>query len=67
MADDPLRELRTVQERGERAVRAQIRAAAAAGATSQQIAEAIGVSRATLWRHYGEELRRGRDEAAGAG
>lgn len=61
MADDPLRELRAVQERGEREIRAQIRAAAAAGASSQQIAEAIGISRATLWRRYRTELRRDRE------
>jgi biotin operon repressor len=31
--------------------------AAEAGVSSQAIAEALGVSRSTLWRHYGEQLQ----------
>jgi DNA invertase Pin-like site-specific DNA recombinase len=29
-----------------------------AGARSQDIAAALGISRSTLWRHYGQELTR---------
>ena len=29
-----------------------------AGVRTQDIAEALGISRSTLWRHYGEQLRR---------
>ncbi|HEX4008618.1 MAG TPA: helix-turn-helix domain-containing protein [Solirubrobacteraceae bacterium] len=32
--------------------------AAYEGATAEQIARALGVSRSTVWRHYGEQLRR---------
>ncbi|MBV8218224.1 MAG: HTH domain-containing protein [Solirubrobacterales bacterium] len=32
--------------------------AAEAGVSSQTIAEALDVSRSTLWRHYGDELQR---------
>ena len=33
--------------------------AVAAGARTQDIADALGMSRSTLWRRYGDELRRG--------
>jgi len=39
-------------------LRALIAKAVSAGARSQDIADAMGVSRATLWRRYGEQVRR---------
>jgi AcrR family transcriptional regulator len=52
-----LRELRTARQRREEEIRRLIRQAVRAGVRSQDIADALGVSRSTLWRHYGEELR----------
>jgi transcriptional regulator of acetoin/glycerol metabolism len=56
--ENVLRELRALRERYEREVRALIAAAVKGGERSQDIAEALGVSRATLWRRYREQMRR---------
>lgn len=50
-------------ERHDAEVRRLVAQAVHAGARTQDIADAVGVSRSTLWRHYGPELRR--DEATG--
>ena len=60
MRDGPLDDLRDLRSRHEREVRALIAQALAAGATSEDVARALGISRATLWRHYGDQLRRPR-------
>ena len=46
------------REREDGDVRALIADAVKAGAASRDIAEAVGVSRATIWRRYAPELRR---------
>jgi AcrR family transcriptional regulator len=45
-----------LKELGVRADRL-IRQAVQAGVRSQDIADALGISRSTLWRHYGDQLR----------
>jgi transcriptional regulator of acetoin/glycerol metabolism len=54
-----LRELRTLRQRQETEQRRLVSAAASEGARSQDIADALGMSRSTLWRRYGGLLRRG--------
>jgi transcriptional regulator of acetoin/glycerol metabolism len=54
-----LRELRAVCERHDAELRFLISKAVEAGARTQDIAEALGMSRATLWRRYGAVLQRG--------
>ena len=53
-----LRELGALRERQDAEVRRMVVKAVAAGARSQDIAAALGMSRSTLWRRYGDELRR---------
>ncbi len=54
-----LRELSTLRERQERELRRLVAKAVEEGARSQDIADALGMSRSTLWRRYGGLLRRG--------
>jgi transposase-like protein len=48
-----------VVERHDVELRGLVASAVKAGARTQDIAEAVGVSRSTLWRHYRDELLRG--------
>jgi CRP-like cAMP-binding protein len=59
-----LRELRSVSQRHDAELRVLINKAVEAGARTQDIAEAIGISRATLWRRYSAELQRGESRRA---
>lgn len=51
-----LGQLRAAQERQDEQIRRLIAEAVRAGIRSQDIAEALGISRSTLWRHYADEL-----------
>jgi transposase-like protein len=53
-----LTELRSLVERHDVELRKLVAQAVQAGARTQDIAEAVGVSRSTLWRRYRAELRR---------
>lgn len=59
MREHILSRLRALRERHDAELRDLIAEAAAEGIRSQDIAAALDTSRATLWRHYREELRRG--------
>lgn len=62
--DEPLlRQLRALRTRRDAEVRALIAKSAKAGASSEGIAQALGVSRSTLWRHYGQELQQRPDRS----
>jgi AcrR family transcriptional regulator len=51
-----LRELRALCENHEADVRRLVGQAAGSGIRSEDIAAALGISRATLWRRYREQL-----------
>jgi transposase-like protein len=51
-------ELRALVEHHDAELRRLVAQAVRAGARTQDIADAVGVSRSTLWRRYGPELRR---------
>jgi AcrR family transcriptional regulator len=53
-----LGELRELVVRHDAELRRLVITAVRAGARTQDIADALGVSRSTLWRRYGSELRR---------
>jgi DNA invertase Pin-like site-specific DNA recombinase len=53
-----LRELRTARERREAEIQQLVAKALNAGARTQDIADALKISRSTLWRRYAEQLRR---------
>jgi AcrR family transcriptional regulator len=53
-----VRELRLACRRHDAELRVLIAKAAESGASSQAIADALGVSRATFWRRYGDVVRR---------
>ena len=54
-----LGDLRSLVERHDDELRRLVSQAARSGARTQDIAEAVGVSRSTLWRRYRAELMRG--------
>jgi AcrR family transcriptional regulator len=53
-----LEQLKSLQGRHDDETRNLIRQCIQAGARTEDVAQALGISRSTLWRHYGEELRR---------
>jgi AcrR family transcriptional regulator len=53
-----LRDLRALVEKHDAELRQLVSQAARAGARTQDIADAVGVSRSTLWRRYRTELLR---------
>lgn len=55
-------QLRAAQERQDEEIRRLIAEAVRAGIRSQDIAEALGISRSTLWRHYADELGQRADD-----
>jgi len=55
--------LRIVREQHNADLRELVRQAIGAGAPSHQVAEVLGISRATLWRRFREELRTGAQQA----
>lgn len=54
-----LGELKSLVERHDAELRRLVGQAVRSGARTQDIAEAVGVSRSTLWRRYRAELLRG--------
>ena len=58
-----LSQLHALRVRRDAELRALVARAAKAGVRSESIAEALGVSRSTLWRHYGDELQQRPDRA----
>jgi transcriptional regulator of acetoin/glycerol metabolism len=59
--------LRAANVRQDEEIRRLIKQAVAAGIRSQDIAEALGISRSTLWRRYADELRPPTDARRGSG
>jgi AcrR family transcriptional regulator len=61
VADPTIRQLRALRVRCEAELRKLVVRAARGGANTGQIADSLGISRATLYRRYGEDLRRSRN------
>jgi len=57
MSERFLGQLRALRVRRDAELRALIAKAAKAGVSSEAIAGSLGVSRSTLWRHYGDQLQ----------
>jgi AcrR family transcriptional regulator len=58
MPQQALRELRQVRERRDAEIRQLVAKALYRGARTQDIADALEISRSTFWRRYTDELRR---------
>jgi DNA invertase Pin-like site-specific DNA recombinase len=58
MPQRALRELRQARERRDAEIRQLVAKALYRGARTQDIADALEISRSTFWRRYTEELRR---------
>jgi len=54
-----LRQLRAQRERHDLELRRLLARAVETGIPTHDIAQALGISRATLWRRYGDVVRRG--------
>jgi AcrR family transcriptional regulator len=59
--ENVLRDLRVLREKHDAELRKLIATAARTGIRSEDIARAVGISRATLWRHYSSYLTARRD------
>jgi transposase-like protein len=57
MPERVLRQLRELRMRRDAELRALIAKAAEGGVSSEAIADSLGVSRSTLWRHYRDQLQ----------
>jgi DNA invertase Pin-like site-specific DNA recombinase len=57
MPDRALRELRQARERRDAEIRRLVAKALHHGARTQDIADALQISRSTFWRRYANELR----------
>jgi AcrR family transcriptional regulator len=58
MPQRALRELRQARERRDAEIRQLVAKALYRGARTQDIADALKISRSTFWRRYTDELRR---------
>jgi DNA invertase Pin-like site-specific DNA recombinase len=58
MPQRSLRKLQAARERRDAEIRQLVARALNAGARTQDIADALKISRSTLWRRYADQLRR---------
>jgi DNA invertase Pin-like site-specific DNA recombinase len=63
--ENVLRDLRALREQHDAEIRKLIATAARIGIRSEDIASALGISRATLWRHYSHYLSARHDPPTG--